>query len=169
MAVNLFTFVDLYSRGLDTVAHILTKGSEHASATGVTELEMLDWRLIHDMRPLRFQLMVVCDFPKQWTARVAGLTVPEDIGVDLTLSDFQAAIADAKRYLADLRPEQFEGREEVPLTVTIGNGMEPTLPSGRWLTGFATTNFYFHLSTTYSILRSHGVQIGKVDLFPTGL
>ena len=37
------------------------------------------------------------------------------------------------------------------------------------ITGFATTNIYFHLSTAYGILRSKGVQIGKVDLFAGGL
>lgn len=169
MAVNLYTFVDLYDRGLDTAAHILAKGAEHAAATGVTEPEMLDWRLIHDMQPLRFQLAVVCNFSKQWTARVAGLPLPGDIGVDLSLAGFQAAIAEVKLFLAGLTPDQFEGRDDVPLTVTIGNGMEPTLPASRWLTGFATTNFYFHLSTAYGILRSHGVQIGKIDLFPGGL
>lgn len=169
MAVNLYTFVDLYDRGLDTAAHILAKGAEHAAATGVTEPEMLDWRLIHDMRPLRFQLMVVCNFPKQWTARVVGLPVPEDIGGDLTVPEFQAAITEAKLFLAGLTAGQFEGREDVQITVAIGAGMEPTLPASRWLTGFATTNFYFHLSTAYGILRSHGVQIGKIDLFPNGL
>ncbi len=169
MAVSLYSFVDLYDRGLDTAAHILAKGADHAAATGATEQEMLDWRLIHDMQPLRFQLMVVCDFSRQWTARVVGLPVPEGVGGDLTVAQFQAAIAEAKLFLAGQTPDQFEGREEVPLTVTIGNGMEPTLPAARWLTGFVTTNFYFHLSTAYGILRSHGVQIGKVDLFPSGL
>ena len=47
--------------------------------------------------------------------------------------------------------------------------MEPTLPVAQWMTGFATTNIYFHMSMAYAILRSKGVPIGKLDLFPTGL
>ena len=50
--------------------------------------------------------------------------------------------------------------------MALGNGMEPTLPAGRWLTVFAATNLYFHLSTAYDILRARGVPLGKVDLFP---
>jgi hypothetical protein len=100
---------------------------------------------------------------------VAGLPLPAEIGVDVGLPEFKAAIANAKAYLADLTPEQFAGRDDVPLTVTIGTGMEPTLPSGQWLTVFATTNLYFHLSTAYGILRSKGVPIGKIDLFASGL
>ena len=43
------------------------------------------------------------------------------------------------------------------------------MPSGQWLTVFATTNIYFHMSTAYGILRSKGVPIGKVDIFAGGL
>ncbi len=170
MAINLYSFVDLYRRALDTTAHLLTKGAEHAVALGVGEAEMLDWRLADDMQPLRFQVTVVCNFSKQWTARVADLPVPADIGTELSVAEFQAAIVEAKQYLAGLTPEQFAGRDEVPLTVSIASGaMEPTLPAGQWLSVFSTTNLYFHLSTAYGILRAHGVQIGKADLFASGL
>jgi len=169
MAVSLFTFVDLYSRLLRTLDHLLAKGADFAKAEGVSEAQMLDWRLIEDMQPLRFQAMVVCNFTRQWTARVAGLPVPEAIADDLDLSGFKVASADAQAWLAALTPEQFAGRDDVPLTVALGNGMEPTLPAGQWLTVFATTNLYFHLSTAYGILRSKGVQIGKIDLFAGGL
>ncbi len=169
MTTDLFTFVELYDRALATLAHILAKGAEHAESTGATAPEMLEWRLIHDMQPLRFQVAVVCNFSGQWPARVAGLSLPPDVPTDLTLEALQAAIADARAYLATLEPAQFAGRDDVPLTVALGNGMSPTLPSARWLTHFATTNLYFHLSTAYGILRAHGTPIGKVDLFPTGL
>ena len=168
MTVNLYSFVDLYSRQLATAAHLLSKGAEHAKANGVSDGQMLDWRLIDDMQPLAFQLMVVCNFSRQWPARVAGLPLPPEVTVDLDVAGFQAAIAEARAWLAALTPEQFAGRDDAPLTVTIGNGMEPTLPAGQWLTVFATTNLYFHLSTAYGILRSKGVQIGKVDLFAGG-
>ncbi|WP_372785343.1 DUF1993 domain-containing protein [Phenylobacterium sp.] len=169
MTVCLYTFVDLFSRQLGTLDSLLTKGAEYAKAQGVSEDEMLDWRLIDDMNALRFQTMVVCNFSRQWLARVAGLPVPAEISADLDLAGFRTAIAEAKAYLAALKPEQFAGRDDVPLTVAIGTGMEPTLPAGQWLTVFATTNLYFHLSTAYGILRSKGVPIGKIDFFASGL
>jgi hypothetical protein len=169
MAVSLFTFVDLFARQLVTLDHLLTKGAEHAKATGATEAEMLEWRLIEDMHPLSFQAMVLCNFTRQWTARVAGLDVPAAIDANLDLAGFKAAIADAKAYLAALKPEQFAGRDDVPLTVMIGTGMEPTMPASQWMTVFATTNLYFHLSTAYGILRHKGVPLGKIDFFASGL
>jgi hypothetical protein len=169
MPVSLFTFVDLYARVLATADHLLDKGSEHVTALGGRREDILDWRLIEDMQPLRFQIMVVCDFAQQWPARVAGLTAPADVGDQLDVAGFKAAIAAARAYLAGMTADQFAGRDDVPLTFMIGTGMEPTLPCGQWLTVFATTNLYFHLSTAYGILRAHGVPIGKVDLFPAGL
>jgi hypothetical protein len=104
MTVSLFTFINLYSRQLTTAAHILAKGVEHAKATGVSEAQMLDWRLIDDMSPLSFQLMVVCNFTRLWPARVAGLPLPAEVTADRDVAGFQAAIADAKAYLAALKP-----------------------------------------------------------------
>ena len=169
MTVNLFSFVDMYSKALGTAAHILGKGVEHARATGASDAEVLTWRLIDDMAPLAFQLMVVVNFTRLWPARAAGLPLPAEVSAELSVAEFQTAIAEAKAWLAALTPEQFAGRDDVPLTVTLGTGMEPTLPAGQWITGFATTNIFFHLSTAYGILRSKGVQIGKVDLFSGGL
>lgn len=168
MTVCLFTFVDLYSKGLGTLDNLLAKGAAFAKSKGGAEADILDWRLIDDMNPLRFQAMVVINIAKQWPARAAGLPVPEAITEDLDLAGFKAAIADAKAYLAGLKAEQFDGRDAAPITFDLGQ-FAPTLPAGQWLSGFATTNFYFHLSTAYGILRHKGVQIGKPDLFAGGL
>jgi hypothetical protein len=169
MTVSAFTFVDLYSRALTTASSLLGKGCAHAKATGASETDMLDWRLIGDMMPLRFQIMVVVNFAQQWPARVAGLEVPADVIDSLDVAGFQAAIAEAQAWLAARTPAEFEGRDELELQFEIGTGMKPTLPAQRWLTVFATTNLFFHLSTAYGILRAHGAPIGKVDLFAGGL
>jgi len=168
MTVSLHTFVELYGKGLTTLDHILTKGAAFAAENGVSEAEMLNWRLIDDMNPLSFQAIVAINFSKQWPARVAGLPVPDNIAEDLDLAGYKAEIAKAKAFLADLKPEQLAGRETAPVTFNLGM-MEPTLPGETWLTGFSTTNFYFHLSMAYAILRNRGVPLGKVDLFAGGL
>lgn len=169
MTISLFTFVDLFSRHLATTEHLLAKGAAHAEAQGLSAEDALDWRLIDDMNPLRFQLMVVCNFAQQWPARVAGLPVPEAVSEQLDLAGFKAAIAASRAFLAGLTAEQFAGRDTVPLSFQIAPGMEPTLESGRWLSVFATTNLTFHLSIAYAILRAKGVPLGKPDLFASGL
>lgn len=167
LTVSLFTYVGAFSRGLDTLAHVLNKGAEHAAAKGETTAQMLDWRLIDDMLPLRAQVRTVCNFATQWPARAAGLALPADIDGDQGLPGLLADIAKAKAYLAELTAEQFTGADE--RTVTVNIGQEMTLPLAQWIPGFAMPNFYFHLSMAYAILRSRGVAVGKRDFFAGGL
>ena len=168
MSVNLFTFVGMFSRIVDTAVHLLDKGVAHAQANGVSEAEMLEWKLAEDMFPLRRQFHIVVDFPKTWMARAVGLDLPAILEGETTVAEIKAALAETKAYLAALKPEQFEGRDDVPLTVSLGQ-IEPTLPAGQWIAGFANTNILFHLSIAYGILRHKGVPLGKVDLFAGGL
>ncbi len=168
-ATSLFTFVDLFSRSVVTARHLLGEGAAHVAGLGVGEQEMLGWRLAEDMHPLGFQLMVVANFSRTWPARVAGLEPPQGIGADLDVAGFEAALDDALAYLRGLTPEQFEGRDDVPLTFEIMPGMAPTLTAAQWLTVFAATNINFHLSMVYAILRSNGVPLGKADMFAAGL
>ena len=165
MAIDLFSFVGMYDRQLESLAHLLGKGAAFAKEQGLEPDAILDWQLIDDMHPVRFQAEVVISFSRQWTARVVGLPVPDRLEDSVTLADLTAAIATARADLAALTPEQFAGRDDVPLTIQITDTMEPTLPAGQWLSVFATTNIYFHLSMAYAILRAKGVPIGKIDLF----
>lgn len=169
MPVGLFTFVDLFARSVVATKHLLAKGAAHASGLAITEQQMLGWRLAEDMHPLGFQLMVVANFSRTWTARVAGLEPPAGIAADLDVAGFNAGLDAALAYLRALTPEQFEGRDETPLTFEIMPGMAPTLPAGQWLTVFAATNINFHVSMVYAILRNNGVPLGKADMFAAGL
>lgn len=38
-----------------------------------------------------------------------------------------------------------------------------TLSAADYVTQYAVPNFHFHLTTAYNILRSQGVEIGKLD------
>lgn len=165
MPITMFSFVGLYDRTLGSLAHLLDRGATFATEQGLDPDAILDWRLVDDMHPLRFQAEVVISFSRQWTARAAGLPVPERLAEGLNLAGLREAIATAKADLAALTSEQFAGRDDIPLTIQITDTMEPTLPTSQWLSVFATTNIYFHLSMAYAILRARGVPIGKIDLF----
>jgi hypothetical protein len=129
---------------------------------------MMEWRLAPDMFPLRRQAQIVCNFAKQWPARAAGAVVPDSLPEEACFEEIQRAIADAKEYLRGFGPAEFAARDDVMLTLDIG-ALKPTMPIGQWMVGFATTNFYFHLSIAYAILRAQGVPLTKPDLFAGGL
>ena len=167
---NLFSFVEIYRRALEAADHILDKGAIFAAENGVSESDMLGWQLVDDMNPLSFQLAVAINFSNGWMARAAGIAVPEAIDGSATdVAGFKAAISGAKSFLAGLTDDQINDRDEAPVTFKIGDIMEPTLPAGQWIRGFATTNIHFHMSIAYAILRMKGVPLGKIDLFPSGL
>lgn len=169
MTTTLFSFVDLFRRQLDTTAHLLTKGSAFAAEKGISEQDMLGWRLAEDMHPLSFQAMVVINFSQSWIARAIDVAIPDPVTADLDVASYQAAIVAAKTWLAALTPEQFAGRDDVPVTAQVGPTMTPTLPAAHWVTVFAATNIAFHANMVYAILRSNGVPLGKLDVFPSGL
>ena len=165
MTVDLFSHVALLDKQLAVAAHLLGKAEAHAAQSGDPAAAFLDWQLIDDMHPLRFQIMVVCNFAAQWPARVAGVTAPADVAATLDLAGFRAALTKARAFLGALTPDQFAGRDDVPFTFRLGETMEPTMPLADWLIRFALPNVFFHLSMIYAILRGRGVPIGKLDFF----
>lgn len=170
MTVTLHSFVAIFDRALATCTHLLDKGAAFAAQQGISDADMLGWRLAEDMHPLSFQVGVVINFSRSYLARAADIAIPDNItAAELDLGGLKAAIADARAYLATISPEQLAGRDDVPLTVQITDAMQPTLPVEQWVSNFALTNVSFHTSMVYAILRSNGVAIGKIDMFSTGL
>lgn len=168
MKVDLQTFAGVYTRGLDTLAHLLNKGAEFAKAKGVSEAEMLDWRLAPDMFSLKEQAQTVIRFAEQWTARAVGVEVPGERPTERTLQDLLKDIAEVKAYVASFDAGRYEAREGATATVNLGV-MEPTFPIGQWVPNFSMPNFYFHLSMAYAILRQRGLDLSKRDFFAGGL
>jgi hypothetical protein len=49
-----------------------------------------------------------------------------------------------------------------PIVFCIGDREIP-FATGNFLTSFSLPNFHFHATTTYAVLRMHGVPLGKRD------
>jgi hypothetical protein len=168
LIVDLASVVLGWDRILGSAEHLLLKVEELASGGAVRTGEILSWRLAPDMFPLRDQLRFVANLVQQWAARASGEKVPEELSGEFDIAELRSGLAGARQYLSGLSPARFSGRDSIELTVSLGS-IEPTMPIGRWVIGFATTNILFHLSTAYAILRSNGVELGKRDLFAGGL
>ena len=167
MKVDLATVVLGWDKVLGSTDHVLSKGVDYARENGIDEAEMLDWRLAPDMFPLARQIQIVCTLVQHWSARAADVEVPPEPRGE-TIEELRSDIAQARDFLRGLRPEQFDGRDDISVNVDLGV-ISPTMPIGQWVLGFAQTNILFHLSIAYAILRSRGVPLGKADLFGGGL
>src|SRR5262249_9145925 len=95
-------------------------------------------------------------------ARLAGVEVPKKEDNETTLAELKARVAWTLDFIGSVKPERFADAENRPIvhemrTRTI------KLPGLAYLTQFSMPNFFFHVTTTYAILRHNGVELGKAD------
>ena len=75
--------------------------------------------------------------------------------------DLRARIATVLAYLKTFTPADFDGAATrvVALPFVLGKGLR----GDDYLRELAAPNFYFHVTTAYSILRHNGVVLGKAN------
>ena len=83
----------------------------------------------------------------------ASLTVARDLA---------ARIEKTIAFINGFKPEQIDGTEEKEITLKMRAG-EVKFKGQAYLQNFVHGNFYFHVTTTYAILRHNGVEVGKMD------
>jgi uncharacterized protein len=151
-----------FIHSLTALSAILGKAEAHAEAKKIKPDVLPQARLIADMFPLWRQVTIVTDHAKGASARLAGLEVPSYPDTETTLAELQARIAKTIAFLKSIPDSAYEGAEARTITVKAGP-RELTFPALQYLHSYAVPNFYFHMTTTYNILRANGVDVGKVD------
>lgn len=154
--------VSFFIHSLNALSAILAKAEAHAEAKRLKPDALPNLRLIADMFPLWRQVCIVTDHAKGASARLAGLEVPFYPDTETTIADLQERIARTIAFLRTIPDSAFDGAEARTITVKAGP-RELTFPALQYLHGYAVPNFYFHMTTAYNILRSNGVDVGKVD------
>lgn len=154
--------VPVFVRGLENLRHILKKGEENAIARKVTPEVMLQSRLIVDMLPLVKQVQIATDAAKGAVARLAGvepIAVPD---TETNFAELYARLDHIIEYVKSFSAEQIDGSEDKAIVLKLRSG-ELNFSGQEYLFGFALPNMYFHITTTYAILREAGAELGKND------
>lgn len=151
-----------FIHSLTALSAILGKAEAHAEAKKIKPDVLPQARLIADMFPLWRQVTIVTDHAKGASARLAGLEVPSYPDTETTLAELQARIAKTIAFIQTIPDSAYDGAEARTITVKAGP-RELTFPALQYLHCYAVPNFYFHMTTTYNILRANGVDVGKVD------
>jgi uncharacterized protein len=112
--------------------------------------------------PLTAQVLIACDTVKGVVARLAGVEIPVYEDTEKTLAELKARIAKTIAFIQSVKPEQIDGTEDKAIVIKR-NDKETHYKGMQFLLGHALPNFYFHVTTTYNILRHNGVEIGKRD------
>ena len=114
------------------------------------------------MLPMTSQVQIACDTAKGVVARLAGMQIPVYEDNEKTLADLKARIAKTIAFIQTVTPGQIDGTEDKEIVIKRGD-KETRYKGMQFLLGHALPNFYFHVTTTYDILRHNGIEIGKRD------
>ena len=147
---------------LGNLSTMLDKAQAHAEARKLDPSALTGFRLFPDMLPMTTQVQIACDTAKGVVARLAGVDIPAYKDNEKTLADLKARVARTIAFIETMTPAQIDGTEDKEIITRRGD-KETRYTGMQFLLGHALPNFYFHVTTTYNILRHNGVEIGKRD------
>ena len=139
----------------------LDKAEAHAAAKGYDANVLLQSRLAPDMFPLVRQIQSACDNAKFAAAFTSGKEPPVHPDTEQTLGEVRARLANVIAYLDGFTPKDLEGTDS--RTVRRPRWEGKSMTATDYFVEHAMPNFFFHLTTTYAILRHNGVDVGKRD------
>jgi uncharacterized protein len=154
--------VPVLIRTLNNLIGILEKGAAHAEAKKIDPSVLIQTRLFPDMFPLVKQVQIASDIAKRGSAQLAGQEAPKYEDNETTFPELIARVQKTIAYLETLTPEQIDGSEAKSMIIPMRD-KSMTLEGLPFLFGFVFSNVYFHVTTTYNILRHCGVEVGKGD------
>jgi hypothetical protein len=145
-------------RTLENLSKILDKAVAQTKDVDA----LLAARLAPDMHPFPRQIQIASDAAKGCGARLAEMEAPSMPDTETTFPELKARIQKTIDFLKSIPAEKIVGAED--RTITIKSPNRTFEMKGReFVTGFALPNFYFHVTTAYGLLRSKGIEIGKMD------
>ena len=139
----------------------LGTATDYAKAKNFDQDVFLTLRLAPDQFPLARQVQIACDTVKVAVGYLTGKPMPTQEDNEKTIAELQARVRSIIKLLDGLTPQDFEG--------AAARVVSQPRWKGEWMTGadyfieHALPNFYFHLTTTYALLRHNGVTLGKRD------
>lgn len=142
---------------LDTLDHILNLGEQHLEDINAA----LQERLAPDMLPLGTQIAFACNQPRgfaQWCAGQAVKNLEPEVD---SLALAREHIASTKALVSAIDA----GDQKLDEVKRTGLGPERYCETSArlYVSDFLMPNLYFHMSTTYAILRMLDVPLGKAD------
>jgi hypothetical protein len=148
---------NIFSSRLDTLSHLLKVAESHFA----DEIEsLLQRRIASDMLPFGTQVAFTCNQPRNFALWCLGKSM-DNLNPDVSsLAEAHGHISETKELLASIKITDAQLAETQRIDLRQGY-LE--LSGRSYVDDFLMPNFYFHLTTTYNILRMAGVEIGKRD------
>lgn len=141
---------------------MLDKAEAHAKSVGYDSALLSQTRLVVDMFPLTRQIQIACDSAKLCISRISGQEAPTHPDQETTLPELKARIQSTLDFINSIPANTINANSERIVEWKTRAGMK-SAPALTYINRWAIPNFYFHLTTTYNLLRQQGVPLGKPD------
>jgi len=164
MSISLYdASVASYIQTVTAVAGFLERGLAHCVDNGTDPEALVETRLFPDMAPLRFQIVSVVHHSIDAIEGIKSGTFgpPTDTRAH-DYAGLQTLVADALIALRALKPEEVDALGGKDVVFQMREYQVP-FTAESFLLSFSLPNFHFHATTSYDILRSQGVPLGKRD------
>jgi hypothetical protein len=168
MAISFYdASVASYIQVMGAAGGVLEKSLAHFHAKGIDPETIVDTRLAPDMLPFSFQIHSIVHHSLGAIEGIkSGVFRPPGEKPPHTYVRLQALLGDALSSLKKLSPADVNALETNDVVFEI-RGMKMPFTASGFLLSFSLPNFYFHATTAYDILRSHGAPLGKRDFMGT--
>jgi hypothetical protein len=156
-----YATVAQFSKMLTNLSKMLDKADQYAQEKKFAAEVLLNSRLAPDQFNLIRQIQICCDMAKFCAASLAGKEIPQHPDTEKTLPELKDRIDRVVHFLNSFKTEDFAGACERKISHHRWEGKH--LDGEEFFIQHSIPNFYFHLTTAYSILRHNGVPLGKRD------
>ncbi len=164
MNISLYTAsIPVFKQMLTSMSAVLAKAEAHAAEKKIEPDVLMQARLFPDMLPLVRQVHIATEFARGASARIAGVAVPAAENKEQSFAELQTLIQSSITFLDSLTAAQLDGQEAREIVLRPGTPKERKFDAHSYLLAYALPQFFFHVTTTYAILRHNGVEIGKKD------
>ena len=164
MSLSMYTIsVPIFINNLIILSEILLKAERDAERRKIDETILINARLAPDMLPLKKQIQIGTDMVRLGIARLAGLKIPVFKDNETTFSDLQKRIKKTITFLKKVQVKQLDNSNLKKIEFSIGKRVFKFKSGHKYLSDWIIPHFFFHMTTTYAILRTNGVKLGKRD------
>lgn len=160
-----YEFIPQFSKMLNNLSGLLEKAKTFAEQKKFDASNLLTARLAPDQFHFTRQVQIACDSAKAYAAKLTGKEAPKHEDKETTIPELQDRIRATIQFLETIKAEDFKGWETRQVTNPRREGK--FLPGNEFAMEQAIPNFYFHMTTAYSILRHNGLEVGKKDYLGT--
>lgn len=154
--------VEIFSSRLQTLSRILGLAETQWREKG-WHVEMLRGVRLADMYPLTHQVVFTCNQPNDFVSWCIGGEAPKADPAAMAFTEAKPYVQATLGRLEAAAPEMADGLLDRDKRIDLANGMFVILAGRDYVDDWLLPNFYFHLVTSYNLLRGEGVVMGKAD------